>query len=281
MIREIFVPLLGSTGDEAALDAALAIATAQEAHVTAMVTVQYPMPLVTDYGYVPLELDQRLLADARAEAATRAERARARLGPEAVACGVRGTEAVTLWCAETAAMHALHCDMSVIGRPGMGELAGSPRFDLTFRSLLLRSGRPVVVVPSQVALPIPAVRVVLAWKPTPQAARALHDALPLLAGAAEIDVLVVEPKVVDGGYGEQPGADIGRLLARHGVRVNVVQQPRAGLTTGECILRHVREIDAGLLIMGGYGHRHWRELVLGGATRTVVEGAPCAVLLSH
>lgn len=281
MIRDIFVPLLGSRSDQAALDGALAIATAQDAHVTALVTLQHPMPLVTEFGYVSAEVDQRVLDEARAEATNRAEETRKRLGRESVSSEVRVTEVMALWSEETAAMQAMHCDIAVIGRPAPGEFDGSPRFDLTFRSLLLRSGRPVLVVPPDAVLTVPARRVVLAWKPTPEAARALHASLPLLADAAEIDVLVIDPKVTESGYGEQPGADIARLLARHGVKANVVQQPRSGLRIGECLLRHVRETDADLLVMGGYGHRHWRELVLGGATHEVVADARKAVLFSH
>lgn len=89
MIREIFVPLLGSTGDQSALDAAMAIATAQTAHVTAMVTLQYPVPLVTDLGYIPAEIDQRLFEQMRAETVSRADLARTQLGREPVSSEVR------------------------------------------------------------------------------------------------------------------------------------------------------------------------------------------------
>jgi len=281
MIREIFVPLLGTSSDGGALDAALAIAESRQAQVTALVTLQHPMPLVTDFGYVPVEVDQRLLDEERRSAKERAQRARAQLERSAVPSEVRVTDAMALWSEETAAMQALHCDLSVVGKPGVGELDGSPRFSLTFRSLLMRSGRPVIIVPPDATLAIPARRVVLAWKPTPEAARALHESLPLLAGVAEVDVLVIEPQVAEGAYGEQPGADIARLLARHDIRAKVVVQPRMGLSTGDCLLRHVRETDADLLVMGGYGHSRVRDFVLGGATRGVLEELRLPVLMSH
>ena len=110
MIREVFVPLLGSASDESALDAALAIAAARDGHVIAMVTLQHPMPLVTEYGYVPVEVDDRLLNQAREEANLRAERARAWLAREAVPSEVRVTEAMALWSEETAALQAMHCE---------------------------------------------------------------------------------------------------------------------------------------------------------------------------
>ena len=124
-------------------------------------------------------------------------------------------------------------------------------------------------------------RVVLAWKPAREASRALHDALPLLAQGSEIDVLMIDPQVAEGRHGEQPGADIAAHLARHGFRVNVESMPNEGLSDGENLLRHVQDVGADLLVMGGYGHARWREIVLGGATQVVLEGARSPVLLSH
>jgi nucleotide-binding universal stress UspA family protein len=281
MVRELFVPLLRAPCDEAALDAAMAIAEAKEAHLTAMVALTHPLPLVSEMGMVVVEPLPGQLEAERAAVAAVAERARARLSRSAASSEVRTTECFALWSEEAAAVQALHCDLSILGRPRRESPNDFAAFSRMFRSLLLRSGRPVLVVPEGATLPAPARRVVLAWKPTPQASRALHDALPLLSRAAEVDVLVVDPQVTEAGYGEQPGADVAHLLARHGFKARVVERPREGMPTGATILRHVQEAGADLLLMGGYGHRHWRELVLGGATRDVVEGARTPVLLSH
>jgi nucleotide-binding universal stress UspA family protein len=281
MFREIFVPLLGAGGDESALDAAMALAGAQQAHVTAMVAVPYPLPMVTPYATFVVETDQQQMQAARGWAKSEADRARARLAREAVSSEVRVTECFPYWAEESAALQALHCDLSILGRPEPEAPEGSPSFSRMFRSLLLRSGRPVLVVPRGAALAPPIQRVTLAWKPTPEASRALHEALPLFSRAAQIDVLVVQPRSTEGGYGEQPGADVAHLLARHGFEARVVELPRENLTTGDCILRHVRESGADLLVLGGYGHRHWRELVLGGTTRDVLAGARAPVFFSH
>lgn len=279
MIREIFVPLLRFDSDAAAIDAALSLAKTHDAHICALVTLEHPMPLVTEFGYVPVEASQRELDEASAAAEAQAARARAHLAREAVSSEVRLTETMMLWSEETAALHARHADISVLGGPDPKQ--GSPRFALTFKSLLLSSGRPVLVVPTGASLPSPLRRVVLAWKPAPEATRALHDALPLLAGASEIDVLMIDPQVTEGRHGEQPGADIARHLSRHGLTVNVVSMPKEGRSIGANLLRHVQEVDADLLVMGGYGHAHWREMILGGATRTVLDGMRTAVLFSH
>ena len=103
----------------------------------------------------------------------------------------------------------------------------------------------------------------------------------LLAASSQIDVLMIDPQVAEDRHGEQPGADIARHLARHGLAVNVVALPREGRNDGAAILRHVQDVGADLLVMGGYGHARWREVVLGGATRCILDGARTAVLFSH
>jgi len=279
MIREIFVPLLRTASDTAALDAAMVLARAHKAHVTSLVTLEHPMPLVTEFGYVPIEASQRQLDESRAAAEALAARTRSHLAHEDITSEVRITEVMLLWSEETAALHARHCDLSIMGGPDPQD--PSPHFGLNFKTLLMHSGRPVLLVPQGVTISAPARRVVIAWKPTAEAARAVHEALPLLAPSSQIDVLMIDPQVAEGGHGEQPGADIARHLARHGLRVNVVSLPREGRSDGVAILRHVQDVGADLLVMGGYGHTRWREVVLGGATRSILESARTAVLFSH
>lgn len=279
MIKEIFVPLMRSATDAGALDAAMVLARAHQAHITGLVTLEHPMPLVTEFGYVPVESTQRQLDEARIAAQALADRARAQLAHEDVSSDVRLTEVMLLWSEETAALHARHCDLSVLGGPDPDQ--DTPRFSLTFKTLLMHSGRPLLVMPRGVQLVAPPRRVVLAWKPTAEAARAMHDALPLLDAASQVDVLMIDPQVTEGGHGDAPGADIARHLARHGLAVTVLAQPREGRSDGAAILRHVQDVGADLLVMGGYGHSRWREVVLGGATRSVLDGMRTPVLFSH
>lgn len=279
MIKDLFVPLLRADADEAALDAAAALARAFGARVNALATLEHPFPLVTEFGYVPVESGQRELEASRAAAEARCAAARERLARAEVPAEVRLADALLLWSEETAALHARHADLSVLGRPGPDD--ASPRFGLTFKSLLMQSGRPVLVVPPGARLAAPVRRAVIAWKPTAEAARAAHEALALFGPGAEVDVLMIDPEPGEARHGDQPGADLAAHLARHGLRMNVLAQPREGRSDGAAILRHVAESGAELLVMGGYGHARWREVVLGGATRAVLDGMRTPVLFSH
>lgn len=279
MIRDIFVPILRSGSDEAALDAAMALGLAHQAHVAALVTIESPMPMATEYGYVPVEVNQRMLDEARAAAHLLAKKTREHLARTTITSEVRVSETMLLWSEETAALQARHADLTVMGGYDT-QLSGS-RFALTFKALLLQSGRPVLMVPAGAILQPEPERVVLAWQPTREATRSLHDALPLLSSKAAIDVLMIDPDVTEASHGEQPGADIAKHLARHGFTVRVVSQPRQNRSDGENILAYVLDIGADLLVMGGYGHSKWREALLGGTTRTVMQNTHVPVLFAH
>ncbi len=278
-LKDIFVPLLNSPGDGAAMEAAIALASAHGAHLAALVTMENPMPMITDWGMVPADVDQTLRDNAHAEAAALAASARARLAREAISSEVRVADALLLWSEETAALHARHADLSVLGRSDGDD--GRPRFPLNFKALLLNSGRPVLLVPQGAKFQAAPRHVAVAWKPTPESSRALHDALPLFARGARVDVVMVDPVVSEGRHGEQPGADIAQHLARHGFDAHVIALPRAGKSTGACLLAQVRESGTDWLVMGGYGHARLREWVLGGCTRDVSAGATTPVLFSH
>jgi nucleotide-binding universal stress UspA family protein len=159
--------------------------------------------------------------------------------------------------------------------------AAPPGERSVFSSLLFDSGRPVMMVPQRARWPAQLEKAVVAWRPSPEASRALHDALPLLRRARSVDVVMVEPRVGETSHGEVPGADIAQHLSRHGVKVEIVSLPREGASTAEAILRHAAQVGAQLIVAGGYGHSRVREQVFGGVTRGLFEHATVPVLFSH
>jgi nucleotide-binding universal stress UspA family protein len=124
-------------------------------------------------------------------------------------------------------------------------------------------------------------RVVIAWQPTRETTRAVHDAMPFLRAADCVDVVVVDPEVGETAHGPDPGTDIATQLARHGLRVNVVQLPRAGTSVACVINDYVRQSNSDLLIAGGYGHSRLREFLLGGVTRELLSTVTVPTLFSH
>lgn len=148
-------------------------------------------------------------------------------------------------------------------------------------ALLLESGRPVIVVPCDGQFKTTGARVMVAWNGSREAARALHDALPLIGGAAA-RILCAPTAAKEARTDATPVAHAVRVLERHGVTVEVEHGPGGSdLTIGELLLSRAADFDADLIVMGAYGHGRMRELVLGGVTRTLLSSMTVPVLFSH
>ena len=121
----------------------------------------------------------------------------------------------------------------------------------------------------------------IAWDGSREAARAVHDALPLLLFASRVSVVRVStagspPKP------QRPGLDIVDALARHGVAVDAAGiVSDADETAGNALLSYGADAGYDLLVMGAYGHARWQERMLGGVTRTMFESMTQPVLMSH
>jgi nucleotide-binding universal stress UspA family protein len=147
-------------------------------------------------------------------------------------------------------------------------------------SIVMAAGRPVLIVPNDYKSTMAVGRrVLVAWKPSAEAARAVHDALPLLQGAEAVTVMRVNP--ASGEPKHNPGFDLATHLARHGVKVTVTPVLAPDTTAGETILERARSLQADLIVMGAYGHSRLRELVFGGATRQMLQAPPVPVLMSR
>jgi nucleotide-binding universal stress UspA family protein len=91
---------------------------------------------------------------------------------------------------------------------------------------------------------------------------------------------VLDAEDSGGAHGEQPGADLALYLARHDVTVEADAQTST-IDTGNALLSYVADLNADLLVMGGYGHARLREMLLGGVTRTILNAMTLPVLLAH
>lgn len=144
----------------------------------------------------------------------------------------------------------------------------------------LHGARPVLAVPRAYAGESFLDEIVVGWDGSLQAIRAVHAALPLLVRAASVRLALVNADTESGLHGEEPGADMALYLARHGVRVDVVKE----MTTapiGEALIGIAGAYGAGLLVSGAFGHSRYREFVLGGVTRVLLERSPLPVLVAH
>jgi len=203
----------------------------------------------------------------------------------AFAKSVKGAQIRSEWRSENGyinwrlAIHARYADLMVLGQRDPGAPSFVP-LDLP-ETIALSTGRPVLVVPHVGAPAAPAETVMLCWNASRESARAASDALPLLQAASKVIVLTVDARSSTYGHGAEPGADVGAWLTRHGVNVTVQREVAADLDVGSVILSRAADHDVDLLVMGLYGHSRLRELVLGGASRTLLTSMTVPVLMSH
>ncbi len=278
MIHDILFAVAGGKADEGALTHAIALAADTGSHLAVLQVVDLPVPYIGPMGASPDYLLAELYGELRRAAADEATRLRARLGREDISWELRTSETMLGDAPGALSFQGRHADMAIVPAPEPGEGGKALVF---FHALLFESGRPVMVMPGALGEAFPPRHAVVAWRPTREAARALHDALPLLARCRTVDVVCVDPRSRPDGDEGEPGAGIAAHLARHGLRVNLVELPGNGAKVADVVLRHCRESCAGLLVAGGYGHARAREWVMGGTTRRLLETAPLPVFFSH
>ncbi|HJV74305.1 MAG TPA: universal stress protein [Noviherbaspirillum sp.] len=176
-------------------------------------------------------------------------------------------------------LQARYCDLVVLGQTDLDETSSTTLPDFP-EFVIMNSGRPVLVVPYTGKYDTVAKRPLIAWDASTSATRAVTAAIPLLRRSENVDVVVFNADSRNEAHGEQPGADIGLYLARHGIKVNVVRQ-KTNIDVGNALLSIAADLGSDMLIMGGYGHSRFREILLGGVTRTVLESMTVPVLMAH
>jgi nucleotide-binding universal stress UspA family protein len=176
------------------------------------------------------------------------------------------------------AEHALFADLLVLGQHDADDRETGPVPRGLVASLVHDSGKPALVVPAQGEVAMPGRRLLIAWKPTREAARAVAAARPWLLAADEVHVACTLARRDD----ERTGtAALERWLRRSGVTAPIRSHGLAGTGIGEALLSLAADTGADLMVMGCYGHSRARELVLGGVTRTVLRAMALPVLMAH
>lgn len=153
--------------------------------------------------------------------------------------------------------------------------------DLTIEDLLIGSGRPTLILPSELGDQAPGKRIAIAWNGSREAARTVHDAMPLLQSAPDGCVHIICPPGKDDSNRLPSGTELAEALGRQGIKAEVAALKKTHLNAGPDLLAKAGELGADLLVMGAWGHSRLREFVLGGATDTALRESRIAVFMSH
>jgi nucleotide-binding universal stress UspA family protein len=273
MIRDICV-VLDDVGERAG-----AYATSLAKTLDASLSGLCVLPDTPFATFAYAEVSYEMVASAREDAIAAARAASARFESHARGSGL--AVACEVVCAplpvatEQVEQSARLADLVVIEQPDPGRRRPA---DHHLDTVLLRSGRPALVVPYIQRHEPKFGQATVAWDGSATAARALGDALPLLRRMSRVEVVNVVRA------GDEQDRDfapkLARHLARHGIDAEFRRLPSA-IPVAETILSHVADAGSDLLVMGAYGHSRLREALLGGASRGILSSTAVPVLMAH
>lgn len=271
-IKDILVLLDSSSETVGAY--ALTCASALGAHLTAATLVFDPAGTV-GFGEVPSSYLLSLLDEETAAARELLKQFSAAAQNAGVLAETEVIEVSFETPQEALGQFVRPFDVAMVEQPNPGVPS---KGKLVIEAALFGSGRPVVVVPYIHKAPFSLKTVLVAWDGSTVAARAIGDAMPFLEDAETVQVVTID----DARHGEPdlPSLAITRHLARHGIKAELKTLSNAG-DVASTLLSHAADSSADLLVMGGYGHSRFREFVLGGATRGILEAMTLPVLMSH
>ncbi|NIZ14146.1 universal stress protein [Phaeobacter sp. HF9A] len=176
------------------------------------------------------------------------------------------------------AHHARFSDMVVMDLPYGAE--HGPEVEPIVEAALFEARTPVLVMPKGTELPLPPKTILVAWDESIEALVAVRKALPFLKTADLVRIAVIDPPQ-HGMERSDPGGMLCQMLARHGVSCEIDVLSKTLPRVSDVLSRHATDTGAEMIVMGAYGHSRFRESILGGTTRYMLEHAEVPVLMAH
>jgi nucleotide-binding universal stress UspA family protein len=226
---------------------------------------------------IPPDIVAQMIAESEKAALAAIERFEAAARRSLVSAEHRLLKSIGAAAPLTLSTLARRVDLSVF----MQSEANGVDNDDMIETSLFQSGRPLIVVPYIQKDGLKLDHVVCCWDGSRAAARAINDALPLLAKATTVDLLIVLNEKTDSAGNEIRGAEMAKHLARHDVKVQIVTVPAADIDVTSAILSYVADSSGTLIVMGGYGHARLPEVILGGVTCDMLKSMTVPVFMSH
>ena len=275
MFKDIIVNLgVRGAGDTVGAYA-ISVASMLEAHITGIAFAYDPTVPISGLGYIRAEIidepsDNKAVAKAIMD----------RFSAASARAGVLGEQRMLRASIDSSAKQfariARRFDLAIVGQADPEAIS----VDATIaEATLFESGRPIIMVPYVQKAPLKLDNVMVCWDGSRSAARAIADAMPFLAKAGRVEIVIIVKE--RGKQDEIDGADMGQHLARHGFNVDVHHVTRSDVDVADMLLSNAADSGADFMVMGGYGHSRLREFVLGGVTRTILHSMTVPTLMSH
>lgn len=275
--KTIFTVMTEFDANSPVLTQAVALAASQDAHLEVMcLGLDRSHTNYYEVGASAMIL-QNSIEETNAKADAILAEASAFLGSTNLRWNALSTIATIGDVTRTVSGIARFSDLAIVALP----YADTARSDdsVVLEAMLFDAACPTLVVPKAKST-VPAETIVIGWNESAEALRAVRAAMPFLKQAKSVHIAIIDPPEF-GPDRSDPGGALAVFLSRHGISCDIQVMTRAGARVSERLQRHVTETGGDLLVMGGYGHSRFREAVLGGATREMLEHSKVPVLMAH
>lgn len=220
---------------------------------------------------------QETIDKAMSAASELEQKVRDRLSREHLRWSVRSAVAQVGGLSTLVGMRARYSDLVVLGRPY--DEGATPDAEAITEAALFEGSAPVLIVPGELTEPF-GKKILIAWNHATEALVAVRRAMPLLQSAESVEITVVDPSP-HGPERSDPGGALCQMLTRQGVKAEIAVLARTLPQISDIIARRATEIGADMVVMGAYGHSRFRQAILGGATRNMLEKANTPVLMAR
>ncbi len=260
------------------VDAAVSLARRQDAHLDVFcLGVDHTQ---TGYYYAGASayVFQEAIDRAMESAQALENRIRARLNAEDIRWSVELAVAQMGGVSTLIGMRARFADLTVLTKP-YGDQASADA-EAVVEAALFEGCCPVLILPGTGLPDTLGGNILVAWNQSNEALNTVRRALPLLKAADSVEITVVDPPA-HGAEGSDPGGALCQMLTRHGVNANIAVLAKTQPLVSDVLMQRATEIGADLMVMGAYGHSRFREAILGGATRSILEKATRPVFMAR
>ncbi|MBO9478864.1 universal stress protein [Shimia sp. R11_0] len=276
--RSLLCVLTDSDFAKAPLAQGVALAETQDAHLDVLALGVDRSQTGYFYAGADAMLMQEMLRRARDEAEAIQKTATEALSVTNTRWGCDTGVAQIADLGRHVAARARFADLVILPKP-YGKTQGT-ELEPTLEAALFEGQAPVLMVP-EAAAPITTPKTIsIGWNESAEALVATRAALPFLKAADVVHVVVIDPPT-HGPNRSDPGGLLSQFLSRHGVRVEVDVLSKTQPRISDVLLRHATDTKTDMIVMGAYGHSRFREAILGGATRNMLEQANIPVFLAH
>ncbi|MBE1285669.1 MAG: universal stress protein [Rhodobacteraceae bacterium] len=256
----------------------IALAEARDAHAEALCLGVDRTQTGYYYAGANAMVLQETLARAQKEAGETLEVVKDRLSKSGVRWSAEDGVAQIADLGRHVAHRARFSDLVILGRP-YGKDRGAEAEPIV-EAALFEGHAPVLIVPDKGEPVTNPKTVMVAWNESVEAMAAIRKSLPFLTAADLVRIVVIDPPQ-HGPERSDPGGMLSQLLARHGVNCEIDVLSKTMTRVSDILNRHATDTESDMIVMGAYGHSRFREAILGGATRNMLEQAKVPVLMAH